>query len=100
MAYALDPNSILIRPVVTERSTDLRALNQYVFEVPVVVTKKQIADAVRSLYNKDVVAVRTQVLRGKLKRRRGGPAGRRPERKKAIVTLPQGQVLEELMGPK
>lgn len=94
-----DPNSILIKPVITERATDLRAKNQYVFEVPLEANKTQIADAVRSLYNKKVTSIRTIVVRGKFKNRRSGRV-RMPFRKKAIVTLPAGETIDEILGVK
>lgn len=94
-----DPNEILIRPVITERATDLRANNQYVFEVPLAANKTQIAEAVKALYNKKVSSVRTMVVRGKFKNRRSGRV-RMPFWKKAIVTLPQGESIDEILGPK
>ncbi|MCW5827763.1 MAG: 50S ribosomal protein L23 [Deltaproteobacteria bacterium] len=95
-----DPNDILIRPVVTERATDLRERNQYVFEVPLAANKAQIAQAVKALYDKKPVSVRTMVVRGKFKNRRGGVRVQMPFRKKAIVTLAAGETIDEILGPK
>ncbi len=94
-----DPNNILIKPVVTERATDLRAKNQYVFEVPLGANKIQIAEAVQALYKKKVSSVRTMVVRGKFKNRKSGRV-RMPFRKKAIVTLPAGETIDEILGVK
>ncbi|MBL8024300.1 MAG: 50S ribosomal protein L23 [Elusimicrobia bacterium] len=81
---------ILRRPLVTERSTQLKTQNKFVFEVAVDATKGQIREVVESAFKVDVVNVNTMRVPGKL-RRRGQRMGYQSEWKKAIVTLKQGQ---------
>lgn len=86
------PYEVLIRPLVTEDST-LRAESgnpRYTFEVHPSATKPEIRWAVETIFETKVGKVRTMVLKGKVKRVRYR-AGRRPDRKKAIVALAPGQ---------
>lgn len=81
-------HDILIGPVVTEKSTHLRKKEeQYVFEVRVDANKIEIRKAIEAAFPGIYVAdVNTMRVRGKVKRQ-GRTSGRRPMRKKAIVTL-------------
>jgi large subunit ribosomal protein L23 len=87
---------ILKAPVVTERSTILKEkFNQYVFKVDPDSTKGQIKDAVQKAFKVEVERVRTANFHGKLRRLAAGrPQGRRPDWKKAIVTLKKGQEIK------
>ena len=67
---------VLRRPLVTERTTQLREQNKYVFEVDPGATKGQIREAVQSAFKVDVLDVNTMNVPGKL-RRRGAHAGYR-----------------------
>jgi len=80
------PHQVIVRPVVTEKSTDLGARHQYVFEVHKEANKIEIRKAVEIVFGVRVSKVRTQVVRGDL-RRVGAHVGRRAGWKKAIVTL-------------
>jgi len=82
---------VLKRPIVTERSTRLRELNQYVFEVDPRANKYQIRDAVEGQYKVDVKAVRTIKRHGKFRRRSGPVGGYKSDTKRAIVSLKEGQ---------
>ena len=83
----MTPHEIIVRPVVTEKTTDLQAdANQYVFEVAKKANKIEIRKAVEMVFGVRVRKVRTQVVRGSL-RRVGAHWGLRPSWKKAIVTL-------------
>ena len=83
----MTPHQVIVKPVVTEKSTDLQAdNNQYVFEVHKKANKIEIRKAVEMVFGVRVDGVRTQVVRGDL-RRVGQYWGRRPGWKKAIVTL-------------
>lgn len=93
----MDPRDVIIRPVVTEKSTRLMEDNQYTFEVPLKVNKTQIQDAVEKIFKVKVLQVSTSRLQGKLKRQ-GRFEGRRPERKRAIVTLAEGDRIEIFEG--
>lgn len=94
----MNARDIIISPVITEKTmTDLLPLNKYTFEVDVGANKSQIRDAIEELFGVKVVAVNTMRCRGKL-RRMGRFQGRRPERKKAIVTLREGDSIEIFEG--
>lgn len=91
------PYEILIRPVVTEKSTSHAESDtpQYTFEVHPRSTKPEIQKAIEKVFNVKVVKVNTLILKGKIKRVRAR-AGRRSDRKKAFITLAKGQKLELL----
>lgn len=89
-----NPYNILTRPLLTERSTILKEkYNQYVFEVPPAASKPEIKRAVEQLFKVKVNKVRTMNLLGQDKRM-GRSQGKRPDWKKAIVTLGQGQKID------
>jgi len=86
-------HDILIRPLVTEKSTHLsEEQNTYVFEVGRSANKHQIKTAVESLFGVSVSDVRTLNVRGKMKRF-GRFTGKRSNWKKAYVTLADGDFL-------
>ncbi len=88
------PHEIIIRPVLTEKSTMMRDVqNQYCFTVLVGANKIEIKQAIESLFDVGVTSVRTQIMRGKVKRY-GRGYGKRPNWKKAIVTLREGDSIE------
>jgi large subunit ribosomal protein L23 len=81
------PHRVIVKPVVTEKSTDLQAdKNQYVFEVHKDANKIEIRKAIEMVFGVRVEGVRTQIVRRSL-RRVGQFYGRRPGWKKAIITL-------------
>ncbi len=83
----MTPHQIIIRPVVTEKTTDQQADdNQYSFQVHRQANKIDIRKAVEMVFGVRVSKVRTQVVRGDL-RRVGLYRGRTAAWKKAIVTL-------------
>lgn len=89
-----DPYRAIVRPVMTERSTMLKErCNQYVFEVLPEATKPDIARAVEHIFKVSVLRVRTMNVRGKT-RRVGRSVGKRPDWKKALVTLKEGQKID------
>lgn len=86
--------SIIKRPHLTEKSTnDNEARNAYHFRVPVDANKIEIRRAVEALFDVQVSAVNTLRKNGKL-RRRGWVAGKKPDWKKAMVTLKEGQSID------
>ncbi|MGH9266502.1 MAG: 50S ribosomal protein L23 [Acidimicrobiales bacterium] len=86
-----DPRSIIIRPVVSEKSYGLLDDGVYTFVVDPRATKIEIAGAVESIFNVRVAKVNTLNRKGKRKRnRRSMTFGRRPDTKRAIVTLAPG----------
>lgn len=88
---------VILRPLVTEKGTDLMAEGKYVFEVDVRANKTQIKQAVEEIFDVKVRDVNTSRLPGKL-RRRGQTVGRTRERKKATVTVAEGQQIPIFEG--
>ncbi len=84
---------VLMRTIVTEKSMTGTNVGKYTFEVRKTATKQEIAEAVATAFKVDVVDVNVITLHGK-ERRLGRRIGRTPDRKKAIVTLAQGQRIE------
>jgi len=78
-------DSVVLSPIITEKTTIVAEHNQVVFEVPVSASKPEIKEAVEQLFKVTVTAVNTLRLKGKTKRFRGVP-GRRKDIKKATKT--------------
>lgn len=93
----MEARDIVIRPMVTEHSTDMMADNKYTFEVDLRASKSQVKRAVEEIFNVRVLKVNTARMAGKMKRM-GRFEGRRPERKKAIVKLAAGDSIEIFEG--
>lgn len=93
----MNPHQIIIRPVITEKNTNLMRYNQYSFEVARQATKPQIKQAIESIFSVSVTTVRTMNVRGKM-RRRGREFGYTSDWKKAIVTLAAGDRIELFEG--
>jgi len=104
------PESIIKRPLLTEKGTALKETGgrpddvdpdqvapQLLFEVARDANKVEIRSAVQALFKVTVTGVRTLVVRGKEKRV-GRFAGRRPSWKKAFVTLKPGDNIEFFEG--
>ncbi len=87
----------IIAPVITEKATLLSEENKVVFRVPLTANKKEIAEAVETLFKVDVVAVNTIRQKGKSKFFRR-VEGKRSDIKKAIVTLKDGQSIDVTTG--
>ena len=87
--------STIIAPSVTEKNTILREENKYVFEVDRKSNKAQIKKAVEGLFNVKVETINTMIVKGK-KKRMGRFSGYRPNWKKAIVKLAEGQTIDKL----
>lgn len=83
------PQDIIIKPIITEKSTAMGEDSKYVFKVKTDANKVEIAKAVEALFKVTVVSVNTITVPGKLKRQ-GRSQGLTPEWKKAIVTLKDG----------
>ena len=89
----MDARDILIRPLITEHSTDLMQDNKFVFVVDKRANKIQIAQAVKEIFNVTVENVNTINVKGKTKRR-GRTVGKTASYKKAIVKLAAGETIE------
>jgi large subunit ribosomal protein L23 len=88
---------VVVKPIITEKSTLVGEYNQLVFEVAKTASKPEIKAAIEALFNVKVTAVNTLVQKGKTKRWRGKPY-RRSDLKKAIVTLAEGQSIDVTSG--
>jgi len=87
--------TVLIRPVVSEKSYAMMDKNVYIFEVDRQATKIDVRHAVEQAFNVKVSNVNTLVRKGKSTRnRRTGVVGRRPDVKRAIVTLQEGYSID------
>ncbi len=88
--------TIVSKPVVTEKgTTDTVDRNAYHFRVPRDSNKIEIRQAVERVFSVKVTSVNTSHVRGK-NRRRGWVAGKRPDWKKAMVTLKEGDTIDVL----
>ena len=87
------PEDIIIKPLVTEKSTSLMAEDKYTFIVAPNANKIEIKQAIEKLFDVKVLKVNTLVDRGKL-RRMGHSQGRQPDLKKAVVTLRSGDKIK------
>ena len=88
-----DVYSVLKRPLFTEKNDRLKEnFNKFAFEVEMKANKVEIRQAVEQIFGVSVVKVNTMRVHGKVKRR-GRSVGRRPDWKKAIVTLKEGDTI-------
>jgi large subunit ribosomal protein L23 len=86
---------VLRVPVITEKSTHLKENQQTLtFKVARNATKIEIREAVEKVFKVKVGSVRTALFHGKIKRQ-GRYSGRRPDWKKAYVTLKKGEKMIE-----
>jgi len=90
-----DHRDVLLRPVVSEKSYGLLEENVYTFEVAKSASKPEIRDAVESIFDVTVLKVNTLNRDGKRKRNRRTPTfGKRPDVKRAYITLAEGDSIE------
>ena len=90
-----DPRKIILRPVITEKSTQLKDADRVIcFEVARGANKIEIKRAVEQLFKTRVEEVRTQIKTGKV-RRVGRTMGKRKDWKKAYVKLREGEKMIE-----
>ena len=89
---------IIRRPLITEKSTHQKETNhQFAFEVDRSANKIEIQSAVEHLFKVRVLQVRTCTVLGKVKRL-GKKYGKKPDWKKAIVTLKEGDRIDFFEG--
>ena len=97
MPKEIHPYAVLLRPIITEKTTVLTGADKYVFEVDLRANKNQIREAIQVAFNVRVSEVNTMVMKGKPKRF-GRRVVNRPNWKKAIVTLVPGDKIELFEG--
>ena len=93
----MDARTVIIRPVISEKSYALIADGKYTFRVHDRAHKTQIAQAVEAIFGVNVRGVRTSKVNSKPKRR-GLTKGRTRAWKKAIVQLAPGERIELFEG--
>lgn len=93
----MNSNDILLRPVISEKTTELIGQNKYVFQVAVKANKPMISKAVKEIFGFSPMSVNVIFVRGKKKRLRA-KMGRTSAWKKAIVTLKPGEKIEIFEG--
>jgi large subunit ribosomal protein L23 len=84
---------VIIRPIVSEKSYAGLESNVYTFLVDPRANKTEIKEAIQQIWNVQVTSVNTLHRKGKIKRRRW-TEGKRPDQKRAIVTLAEGDSIE------
>jgi large subunit ribosomal protein L23 len=94
----MSAEALIIAPLITEKGTVANEkANQVIFRVRPEATKDKIRLVVEEMFKVTVLAVRTSNFLGK-ERRRGRVVGRKPDWKKAYVTLKQGDKIEFFEG--
>ncbi|WP_128254690.1 50S ribosomal protein L23 [Falsirhodobacter deserti] len=88
---------IIKKPIITEKATLASEANAVVFQVAMDATKPMIKEAVENVFGVKVKAVNTTITKGKAKRFRGRP-GERSDKKKAYVTLEEGNTIDVATG--
>ena len=91
-------HTIIKRPILTEKSTDLKdSQNTIIFEVAHNANKNEIKSAIEKLFKVHVESINTSIIRGKIKRT-GRFEGKRPNWKKAFVKIREGEKIEIFEG--
>jgi large subunit ribosomal protein L23 len=88
-----NPRDVLLRPVVSEKSYGLLDEGKYTFVVQPTANKTEIRQAVEAVFGVKVTNVNTVNRQGKRRRTRYG-WGKRPDTKRAIVTLAEGDRID------
>lgn len=88
---------ILVKPLITEKATELGLLNKYVFEIAPKMNKVEVKKAIRAIYNVEPTDVNILNFSGK-RVRFGRVRGQRRGWKKAVVTLKKGDAIEIYEG--
>lgn len=93
-----DHRDILLAPVVSEKSYGLLDENKYTFLVSTAANKTEIKIAVEAVFGVKVTGVNTLNRAGKKKRTKAG-WGKRPDTKRAVVSIAEGQRIDIFSGP-
>ena len=94
---AANPRDVLIRPLITEKTSMMMQENKYAFQVALNANKVEIRQAVEQIFDVKVLSVNTVRVLGKIKRM-GRTQGKSSDYKKAIVKLAEGQTIELFEG--
>jgi len=93
----MDIQHVLIKPTITEKSTLLQETGKYTFHIAPKANKVEVKEAVEKNFNVTVLDVNITKLRGKMKRY-GPRIKKRPDIKKAVVTLQRGDRINLIEG--
>ena len=93
----MNMHDLLLKPVITEKTTMMMSDGKYTFKVPLHANKVEIRKAVEAIFGVKVKSVATLRTMGKFMRM-GKYIGKRPDYKKAIVTLQEGETIEFFEG--
>ncbi len=88
---------IIKKPIITEKAMKLGEKSQYVFEVDRHANKIEIKKKIKEIFEVDVKSIRTATVKGKVKSRftrKGVQRGRTATKKKAYITLKEGQTID------
>ena len=94
---AANPRDVLIRPLITEKTSMMMQENKYAFQVALNANKVEIRQAVEQIFDVKVLSVNTVRVLGKIKRM-GRTQGKRSDYKKAIVKLAEGNTIPVFEG--
>ncbi|MFA5827868.1 MAG: 50S ribosomal protein L23 [Candidatus Shapirobacteria bacterium] len=95
------PNHIILKPITTEKSLKDQATGKYLFQVDLKATKSQISAAFKTIFGISPQTINTNKIKGKIKTdwKKRRPI-RKPDIKKAIITVKKDQKIELLSPPK
>ena len=88
---------LIKKPIITEKATMASESGAVVFQVAMDATKPQIKEAIEAIFSVKVKAVNTTITKGKVKKFRGR-TGERSDKKKAYVTLEEGNTIDVTTG--
>ncbi len=88
---------LILKPVITEKSTVLSELRKYIFIVLPSASKLSVKKALENIFDVNIVKINIVNIYGKSKRFKG-TLGKQADKKKAIVTLKQGQTIDFGVG--
>ncbi|HHT01344.1 MAG TPA: 50S ribosomal protein L23 [Firmicutes bacterium] len=91
------PRDVILKPIISEKSMAEMAEGKYTFAVMITASKNEIRDAVEKIFNVKVESVKTMRVHGK-PRRQGVFRGHKPDWKKAIVALQEGDRIKFFEG--
>jgi large subunit ribosomal protein L23 len=97
MSAKAEHYDVIKKPIITEKATMASEHGAVVFQVAMDATKPQIKEAVEAVFGVKVKAVNTTITKGKAKKFRGRP-GVRSDKKKAYVTLEEGNSIDVSTG--
>lgn len=89
----MNSNDVILRPVISEKTTDMMGENKYVFRVSMRANKNMVKQAVKEIFGVQPEKINIMRVRGKMRRLRY-QYGNKPAWKKAIITLKPGDKIE------